>query len=173
MNKIFISRYRTNPVLFLSGDITAKSVNHTIKLLLDNSEVKRINLSTHGGAVDDGLRLVSFLKGNIPDLHIHVEGYAMSMGTVILGAAKKRTMGRDSMLMYHDILGPVDGNYTTSDFEDQVRYHNFRLSLIHQIINPHKEPVVTNFLSNAFKSRRDVYIGASEALRIGLIDEII
>ena len=167
------SIYSFGKILFFCADINNKNINRAIKILKHNDRIDRINLTTYGGDIDSGLRFISFINENKTNIHIHVDGYAMSMGTVILGSSIKRTMGKYSMLMYHDVCTTLDGDYTTSKLKDQIYYNKVRISLIHKIINPNNNKDLKKFLDKSLNSRRDTYITSSKALSLGIIDEII
>lgn len=171
-NKSLSRIFATKTELIFEGEITNLSVDKAIKLLIDNPKINTMELSTGGGNVTAGLRFISFFQKHRPGLKIIVRGYAYSMGTVILGAAKTRIMSKYSILMYHDIASFAFGRYTTTDFRDEAAISEFYLQTLADIINPARCKKIKNFLEDVFSSRKDVYINADEALKLGLIDAI-
>ena len=167
--KIYISG---SDVIF-DHDIDKESVHKLIKLLLDDKKINRIILTTYGGDVNQGLKLVSFIKGLGRKIDIKIAGYAMSMGPIIMASATgKKIISRDSMLMYHEPSTFSRGYNTTNQLRDKVEYLNFLDEIARKIINPKNNPKINDFLQEVVQLRKDVYITAGEALDIGLVDQI-
>lgn len=130
----------------------------------------QILLSTYGGCVYDGLSLYDAVKNSKTEVDITCFGKIMSMGIVLLLAAKTRKAYRNTTFMIHEGSSGFIGK--VADMEESVEESKRLREVIFDIIE--KETKIPKAkLDEVRKSRMDWYLSAEEALEYGLITEII
>lgn len=75
---------------------------------LDVSRI-RLRLNSPGGSVFDGIAIHNLLVTHRAEVHVHVDGIAASIASVIAMAGDRVTMGRGTEMMIHDPSGLVWG----------------------------------------------------------------
>jgi ATP-dependent protease ClpP protease subunit len=100
-------------------------------------------------------------------------GMAASMAGVLLQAADTRIMGANAFLLIHEgSLGAI-GDF--GDVEDRVelmgQMHDRILSLFETRAKPINPKTTKAFIRNRWK-RKDWWITAEEAAKLGLVDEV-
>ena len=90
-------------------DITASKIN--------------VRINSPGGRVFDGIAIYNALVRHPADIHVHVDGLAASIASIIAMAGDTVTMMQGSQMMIHDALGIEIGNAkehrTFADFLDR------------------------------------------------------
>lgn len=130
----------------------------------------QILLSTYGGCVYDGLSLYDAVKNSKTEVDITCFGKIMSMGIVLLLAAKTRKAYHNTTFMIHEGSSGFIGK--VADMEESVEESKRLRDVIFDIIE--KETKIPKAkLDEVRKSRMDWYLTAEEALEYGLITEII
>jgi ATP-dependent Clp protease protease subunit len=127
-------------------------------------------LSTYGGCVYDGLSLYDAIKNSKTEVDITCFGKIMSMGIVLLLAAKTRKAYRNTTFMIHE--GSAGAIGKVSDMEDSID-ESKRLNDIYFGIIESETKIPKAKLDEIRKRRKDWYFTAEEALEYGLITEII
>lgn len=130
----------------------------------------QILLSTYGGCVYDGLSLYDAVKNSKTEVDITCFGKIMSMGIVLLLAAKTRKAYHNTTFMIHEGSSGFIGK--VADMEESVEESKRIREVIFDIIE--KETKIPKAkLEEVRKSRMDWYLTAEEAFEYGLITEII
>lgn len=127
-------------------------------------------MSTYGGCVYDGLSLYDAIKNSNTEVDITCFGKIMSMGIVLLLAAKTRKAYRNTTFMIHE--GSAGAIGKVSDMEDSID-ESKRLNDIYFGIIESETKIPKAKLDEIRKRRKDWYFTAEEALEYGLITEII
>lgn len=137
----------------------------------DPGQAIKIVLNSPGGAVLDGLAMYDFIMSLRASGH-HVEvvalGMAASMGGVLLQAGDKRTMGRNSWLLIHEVGTGAIG--TVSEVEEAVEFSKRLQDNIVEIL-AHRSKLTSKSIKLKWK-KSDWWLNAQEALDLELIDEI-
>lgn len=130
----------------------------------------RILLNTLGGNVSEGLVLCNIIENSRTDVHVTTLGTAASMGAYIAMAGTKghRKCYEFSTFLIHSGSMVVSGN--SNDVESTVIYYSQMRKDIEQFIYKH-----TKIDPDTYKQhqKEEWYLTAKEALRYGLVDEII
>jgi ATP-dependent Clp protease protease subunit len=130
----------------------------------------QVLLSTYGGDVYDGLSLYDAIKKSNTEVDITCFGKIMSMGIIILLASKNRKAYRNTTFMIHEISSGAIGKL--ADLEESVDEAKRLNKVLFDIIE--KETRITKAqLEEIYNKKQDWFITAEEALKIGLITEII
>ena len=178
-------KLRKDRILVFSQSVNQKSAQELIKFIADInagdddkiSQFKKfkrrpiqIILNTYGGSVYDGLGLISAMEWSKTPVHLTVMGTAMSMGLFILSAAHHRAMSRHSTLMYHQIstggFDKIEG--LRDDLKEAQRLEKVCESLLFE-----KTKITKEDLEPYKKQKKDWFITPKEALKLGIVDEII
>ncbi|MBP7735946.1 MAG: ATP-dependent Clp protease proteolytic subunit [Spirochaetes bacterium] len=75
----------------------------------------RVDITSPGGYVYDGLEIIGLLNGYQGRVDTHIVGYAASMGASIFMAGQKRTAESNAVLMIHNPSGIAVGDYRSFD----------------------------------------------------------
>lgn len=146
--------------------ITAKDFHDELTALGPVSEIE-LAVNSPGGSVFDGLTIHNMLKRHKARVTGRVDGIAASIASVILMAADKVVMPRNTMMMVHDPSGVVVG--TSKDMRELA-----------DAMDKIKEGIVSAYAGKTGKEREEVWdimasetwLTAAEAVEAGFADEL-
>lgn len=127
-------------------------------------------LSTYGGCVYDGLSLYDAVKNSKTEVDITCFGKIMSMGIVLLLAAKTRKAYRNTTFMIHEMTSGYLGKL--ADMENDLEESKRLQKTLWDIITSETK-ITQKQLDDIYEKKKDWYLSAEEALEYGLITEII
>ena len=169
------SRLLKERIIFVVGPIDDHMANLVVAQLLfleSENPTKEINLyvNSPGGSVTAGLSVydtMQFIKPSISTLCI---GQAASMGAILLagGSKKKRFALPNSRVMIHQPLGSFQGQAT--DFDIQAKEILNIHSRLNEILSKHTGQTLKKIQND---TERDNFMTSSDALKYGIIDEIL
>ena len=136
----------------------------------DSSRDAYMYINCPGGIVTAGLAIydtMQYLKTKVSTICI---GQASSMGALLLAAGEKgkRYSLPNARIMIHQPLGGAQGQAT--DIEIQTREIMRIKKLLNDILAKHTGQPLEKIEKD---TDRDFYMGAEEAVKYGLIDEVI
>jgi ATP-dependent Clp protease, protease subunit len=162
-------------IVFLGTPINDQVANLIIAQLLflaREDADKDINLYIHcpGGVISAGLAIYDTMQIIQPDVSTICVGMAASMGTVILcaGAKGKRYALPNSTVHLHQAVGGAQGQ--ASDIEIAAREIMRLQEIIRNILVKHTGQTVEKITHD---SDRDFYLDAEQAMKYGIVDEIL
>lgn len=168
------SRLLKDRIIFLSGEINDNVASIVVSelLYLDslNHEDIYLYINSPGGAVTSGLAIydtMNFIKSDVKTI---VVGMAASMGAFLLssGTKGKRCALKNAEVMIHQVLGGAQGQAT------DIKIHAEHILKIKKKLNEILASNTGKSIAKIIKDcERDNYMSADEALKYGLIDEII
>ena len=171
------SRLLKDRIIFLSEDVnhvTASLVIAQMLFLESEDPDKEISfyINSPGGSITDGMAIVdtmNYIKCPVSTICI---GLAASMGSVLLacGAKGKRFATPNSEVLIHQplISGGLSGQTT------EIKIHADHMVKTREKLNKLLSEKTGQTLEQIEKdTERDHYMTAEEALKYGLIDEII
>ena len=169
------SRLLKDRILFLGGEITDDEANVVIAQLLfheadDPDKDIYLYINSPGGSVSAGLAIydtMQYLKCEVSTICV---GLAASMGAFLLaaGAPGKRRALPNSEIMIHQPSGGASGQ--ASDVKIHAEHIiKVRSKLNEMLAQRTGQPI--SVIEEA--TERDNYMSAEEALKFGLIDEIV
>ena len=169
------SRLLKERLIFLVGPIDDHMANVVVAQLLflesENPE-KDINIyiNSPGGVVTAGMAIYDTMQYIKPDVSTICVGQAASMGALLLaaGAAGKRYALPNSRVMIHQPLGGAQGQAT--DIEIQAR-EILRLKAVLNEILAERTGQPLEVIER--DTDRDKFLSAEEALKYGLIDQVM
>jgi ATP-dependent Clp protease protease subunit len=169
------SRLMMDRIIFLGtaiDDTVANIVTAQLLFLesIDPAKDIMIYMNTPGGSVYAGLGVYDTMQYISPDVATICTGMAASMGAVLLcaGTKGKRTALKHSRVMIHQPLGGVQGQ--ASDIEITAREIRKIKNELYQIISNHSGK---SFKTVWNDGDRDYWMDAEEALKYGMIDEVL
>lgn len=164
-----------NRVVFLIGEINHASAARVMMQMLyleNQGRGKEINfyINSPGGAVDDTLALYDTMKFMSSPVSTYCIGRAYSGGAVLLtaGAKGKRYILPHAKVMIHQPYGGVTGQ--AEDIRIQAEQIIKMKAELTKIISECSGQSVENIQRD---SERDRYFSAEEAVRYGLVDEVL
>lgn len=159
-------------IIFINGEIDSSMSKFVIARLLYLDSINHdditLYLSTPGGSVFDGLAIIdtmNLIKSNVNTIAV---GTVASMGAVILACGSKRSCLKHTKMMIHQIYFGAQG--TMSDVS--IIYDNAqdtKKSLMELLSKATKQPVK----KLEKDCDRDYWLKADEAVKYGLIDEVL
>lgn len=169
------SRLLKERIVFQVGPIDDHSANLVVAQMLfleaENPE-KDISLyiNSPGGAVNAAFAIYDTMQFVGPDVATLCIGQAASGGALLLagGAPGKRAALRNARIMIHQPHGGASGQ--ASDIEIQAQEILHARARINELLAMHTGKDVKEL---ARDSDRDYFIGGEEAIKYGLIDEVI
>jgi ATP-dependent protease ClpP protease subunit len=140
-------------------------------------------ITSDGGDLADGFAMYSAIKNSPCRTHIIGYGAVCSAATIIMQAANKRSLTRESEFMIHH--GSVWLDQTSiaarSTIQSSTRYNKIMLDIYASRCKDgpffterkYSQSRVKSYLENKMKSEGDCWITAEQSLDMGFIDEII
>ena len=168
------SRLLKDRIVFISGEINDDLANIVISelLYLDslNHEDISMYINSPGGSVTSGLAIydtMNFIASDVKTIGI---GSCASMGAFLLssGVKGKRFALDNTEIMIHEVLGGSKGQATEIKIQaDHILYLREKLN---KILAKNTGQTIKKINND---TNRDHYLSSEEALKYGLIDEII
>ncbi|AEL69831.1 ATP-dependent Clp endopeptidase proteolytic subunit ClpP [Borreliella afzelii] len=169
------SRLLRERIIFLSGEINDPKADTVIAQLLfleseDSNKDIYLYLNSPGGSITAGLAIYDTMQYIKPDVRTICIGQAASMGAFLLaaGAKGKRESLTYSRIMIHQPWGGISGQ--ASDINIQA---NEILRLKKLIIDIMSNQIGVDKEKLALDMERDYFMTSSDALKYGLIDNIL
>lgn len=168
------SRLLNDRIIFLSGEINDSTANIVVSelLYLDSLNNKDIYLyiNSPGGKITSGMAIYDTMNYIRSDVRTICVGLAASMGAFILanGTKGKRSSLPNSEIMIHQPLGGTEGQATDIKIaaEHIIKTKNKLNKILANVTNKNLKTIEKD-------TDRDNFMNPEEALKYGLIDEII
>lgn len=129
-----------------------------------------LHLNTYGGSCYDGWGLVNTIEHSKTPIYTICEGSAMSMGLPLLLAGNKRFIYKHSTVLYHELASWNWGKLT------QIKEDAKQLDVLQGMYDDYvleKTLITKEKLEDVRIHKIDWYMNAREALKNGVVDEII
>lgn len=169
------SRLLKDRIIFLGGPINDQVANAVIAqlLFLQHEDPKKeisLYINSPGGSVTAGMAIYDTMQFVKPDVSTMCVGMAASMGAVLLGAGKKgrRFALPNSEILLHQVMGGVEGQ--ASEVEITARQILKIKDRLNHVLAKHTGQTVQKIEKD---TDRDFYLNPEEALKYGLIDEVM
>lgn len=169
------SRLLKERIIFVTSTIEDQLANMIIAQLLfleaeDNEREAYMYINSPGGVVTAGLAIydtMQYIKTKVCTICL---GQAASMGALLLASGEpgRRYALPHSRIMIHQPLGGAQGQAT--DIEIQTREILRIKKKLNQILVKHTSQKIKTIERD---TERDFYLEAEEAVKYGLIDEVI
>jgi ATP-dependent Clp protease protease subunit len=161
-------------IIWVAGEVddNMSTVVQAQLMFLDSVDDRDItmHIDTPGGSVKSGLSMIDVMEYISADIRTVNTGMAASMGSVLLGAGAKgkRSSLRFSKVMLHQSSGGFRGNIQDAkiDFEQWEEYNDILFDLLGGYCGKKAEQVKRD-------ATRDFWLNANDAVKYGIIDEVI
>lgn len=168
------SRLLRDRILWIAGPVNDQmsTVVQAQLMFLENTGKDDItmHIDSPGGSVKSGLSMVDVMEYINCDIRTVNTGMAASMGSVLLGAGTKgkRASLRHSRTMLHQSSGGFSGNIQDAevDWKEWQKVNKELFVLLGEYCGKKPEKVAKD-------ATRDFWLNADEALKYGIIDEVI
>ena len=164
-----------NRIVFLIGEINQGSAARVMMQMLYLDKEKRgqdvsLYINSPGGAVDDTLAIYDTMRFMNSPVSTFCLGRAYSGAALVLtaGAKGKRYILPHAKVMIHQPYGGVTGQ--AEDIRIQAEQIIKSKQELNRIISSHTGQPIENIQRDA---ERDKYFSAEEAVRYGLVDEVL
>src|SRR6202165_1695661 len=169
------SRLLKERVVFLVGAVNEMTANLIVaQLLFLESENPDKDISFYinspGGSVSAGLAIYDTMQFVKPDVSTLCVGQAASMGSFLLaaGAKGKRYALPNSRVMIHQPSGGTQGQ--ASDVEIHAKEILYLRQRLNEIMAKHTGKALEVI---AHDTERDFFMGAEEAVKYGIVDNVL
>ena len=169
------SRLLKDRIVFIVGGIDDYVANLVVAqlLFLESEDPKKdiyMYINSPGGVITSGLSILDTMNYLKCDVSTVCFGQAASMGAVLLanGADKKRFALPNSRVMIHQPLGGARGQAT--DIEIQAKEILTLKEKLNKIL---AEKTNQSLKKIASDTERDYFMNAEEAVKYGLVDEVL
>ena len=127
-------------------------------------------INSPGGVITSGMGIIDTMNYIKPDIATICVGQAASMAAVILssGSKGKRSALENSRIMIHQPLGGVQGQAT--DIEIHTKEILFLKERLNNILSQNTGKTVKTIEND---TNRDNFMSSKEAIKYGIIDEIV
>jgi ATP-dependent Clp protease protease subunit len=130
----------------------------------------KIYIDSYGGSVYQCFGLLSVMEKSKTPIHTIVTGCAMSCGFMMLISGHKRFAHKLSTPLYHQVSSGGWGKL--KDLEEDIE-ETRRLQKIIEKITLEKTKISKERLKDVFERKIDWFMDSDEALRLGVVDDII
>ncbi len=169
------SRLLKDRIILLGDAIDDTVANSIVAQLLflesqDPAKDVYMYINSPGGSVSAGLAIYDTMQHIKCDVSTIAVGQAASMAAVLLsgGAKGKRLALPHSTIMIHQIMGGAEGRAT--DVEIRVKEMNNKKKMLNEILSYHTGQTMKKIEKD---TERDFFMTAKEALKYGMIDEVL
>lgn len=169
------SRLLNERIIFLNEDVNEHTASIVVAQLLhlayeDSKKDIKLYINSPGGAVYDGLAIYDTIQYIAPDVVTIGIGLQASMGAFLLssGAKGKRFALPNSRIMIHQPSGGTQGKMT--DQEITLREGLYLKQRLNEILAKNTGQKLSKIEKDM---ERDFWMGGEEAVKYGLIDEVI
>lgn len=167
------SRLLKDRIIFVLGQVDDTMANSIVSQLLflekENPEKEiQMYINSPGGSVTAGMSIFDTMKMITPKINTVCIGQACSMGAFLLSQGDKRYCAPSARVMIHQPSGGFQGQATDWDI------HNAEINRMKEFLT--QQMADTSNVSYSEIRRlceRDYFIGAEQALELGIIDAII
>lgn len=168
------SRLMRDRILWVAGPVNdyMSTIVQAQLMFLDSVDGQDItmHIDSPGGSVKSGLSMVDVMDYINADIRTVNTGMAASMGSVLLGAGAKgkRSSLKHSTTMLHQSSGGFSGNIQDAevDWAEWQKVNHELFVLLGKYCGKKPDQVKKD-------AARDFWLNAEEALKYGIIDEII
>jgi ATP-dependent Clp protease protease subunit len=135
-----------------------------------NPEPIKIYIDSYGGLVYQCFGLLSVMERSQTPIHTIVTGCAMSCGFMMLISGHKRFAHKLSTPLYHQVSSGAFG--TVKEIEESLE-ESKRLQEKLEAIVLDKTQISKKKLKEIFDTKKDWFMTSEEALKLGVVDEIL
>lgn len=130
----------------------------------------KIMIDSYGGMVYQILGLLAIIDKSETPVHTYVTGAAMSCGFMLLIHGHRRFAYKYATPLYHQVGSAAFGK--VKDMEEKLE-ETKRLQELLERLTLEKTKITAKKLERIYKTKKDWYMTAEEALKLKVVDEIV
>ena len=167
--------------VYFYGDVTesnALDLNSTLRAVdmklksaatvLDVTPTIKLHINSYGGSLFAGLATVDTIRSLNSEVHSIIDGAAASAATIISCSCSKRSIGKYSKMLIHQLSSGMYGKY--NELEDDMENNKHLMETIKAIYKEYTK-VPMKKLNEILK--HDLWFDSKTCLDLGLVDKII
>ncbi len=169
------SRLLKDRIVFIGTEINDQVANTVVAQLIflraeDPKKDISIYINSPGGVISAGLAIYDTMRFLGVDINTYCIGQAASLGALILcaGTKGKRHALPHSRIMIHQPFGGITGS--SADIHIQAQEILYMKNALAKIIAEHTGQSLEKVIED---SERDFYMGPQDAVKYGLIDNVV
>jgi ATP-dependent Clp protease protease subunit len=128
----------------------------------------KLRINSYGGSLFAGLAILDTIRGLKSQVHTYVDGAAASAATIISVAGTKRFIGKNSLMLIHQLSTGNYGKY--SELEDDMENNKRLMKAIKDIYKQYTK-VPMKQIDEILK--HDLWFDSAKCLEFGLVDTIL
>lgn len=128
----------------------------------------KLRINSYGGSVFAGMAILDTIRNLNSEVHTYIDGAAASAATIISVAGKKRFIGKNSMMLIHQLSSGSYGKF--SEMEDEMENNRRIMKMIKDVYKQYTK-VPMKQIEEILK--HDLWFDAAKCLEFGLIDQIL
>lgn len=132
----------------------------------------KVYLHTYGGGINEGFAIhdmISLINKNQVPVDIVATGACMSMGVIVLQAARHRMATENANFMLHQLRGVTQG--ALGEQRDSYKHMEQLQTRLNMVLSTRTGMTIRQI--DKLIDRKDYFICAQDALKLKLIDEIV
>jgi ATP-dependent Clp protease protease subunit len=130
----------------------------------------KIYINSYGGSVYDMWALIDIMLNSKTPIHTYCTGYAMSAAFKIFLAGHKRFATKHATFMYHQMSCKRHGKYQDL-VEDREQMDYLQKSIEEYVVE--RTNLTQADMDDIRDRKKDFYIHSKDAVKLGIVDEII
>lgn len=128
----------------------------------------KLRINSYGGSVFAGMAIIDTIRNLRSEVHTYIDGAAASAATIISVVGKKRYIGKNSLMLIHQLSSGSYGKF--SEMEDDMENNRRIMKMIKDIYKQYTK-VPMKQIDEILK--HDLWFDASKCLELGLVDQVI
>jgi len=128
----------------------------------------KLRINSYGGSLFAGLAILDTIRRLKSQVHTYVDGAAASAATIISVAGTKRFIGKNSLMLIHQLSTGNYGKY--SELEDDMENNKRLMKAIKDIYKQYTK-VPMKQIDEILK--HDLWFDSAKCLELGLVDTIL
>ena len=128
----------------------------------------KLRINSYGGSLFAGLAVLDTIRNLKSEIHTYVDGSAASAATIISIAGSKRYIGKNSMMLIHQLTAGAYGKFT--ELEDDMENNKRLMKMIKDIYKQYTK-VPMKDIDEILK--HDLWFDSAKCLEFGLVDEVL
>lgn len=153
---------------FWGDGISSKSFTEELAKIPDSVNLIDVRINSPGGSVFEGYTIYNRLKQHKAEIHVHIDGMAASIASVIALAGDKIFMAETSQMMIHKPMVCACGNS-----DELLKMVDMLDNIENQIIKVYREKTGIDFFEIQQMMKEDFWILPEAAIDMGFVDEIV
>lgn len=149
-------------------EVDAKLKNSSNFLGSDFIPHIKLHINSYGGSLFASLAILDTIRNLKSEVHTYVDGAAASAATIISIAGAKRYIGKNSMMLIHQLSTGAYGKF--SELEDDMENNKRLMKMIKDIYKQYTKVPMKN-IDEILK--HDLWFDSAKCLEFGLVDKVI